>query len=130
MSDYPYSPARFPQQKGGPMATPNLSAHRIGTVAPGTRAKSDAELVTSWVDNLRSGHSQRNFAKTAGRFLEALPVGIRKATVEDVREALAKITEGLSASTAQQAAGEVAALLRSQARLHGIQRRGNDQGAA
>jgi len=93
------------------MATPNLPAHRIGTLAPGTRAKSDAELVTSWVDNLGSAHSQRNFAKTAGRFLEALPMGIRKATVEDVREALAQITEGLSASTAQQYVLRVKSLL-------------------
>ena len=45
-------------------------------------------------------------------FLEALPAGgIRKATVEDVREALAKITEGLSDATAQQYVLRVKSLL-------------------
>jgi hypothetical protein len=66
----------------------------------GTRAQS--ELVKSWADNLRSAHSRRNFEKTALRFLEALPAGIRQATVEDVREALAKLTEGASDATACQ----------------------------
>ena len=50
-----------------------LPAHRIGTLATGTRAKSDAELVRSWADSLRSAHSRRNFEKTALRFLDALP---------------------------------------------------------
>ena len=40
-----------------------------------------------------------------------LPAGIRKATVEDVREALAKITEGLSEATAQQYVLRVKSLL-------------------
>jgi site-specific recombinase XerD len=89
-----------------------LPAHRIGTLATGTRAKSDAELVRSWADGLRSTHSRRNFEKTALRFLGALPAGgIRKATVEDVREALAKITEGLSDATAQQYVLRVKSLL-------------------
>ena len=89
-----------------------LPAHRVGTLAAGTRAKSDAELVRSWADSLRSAHSRRNFEKTAQRFLDALPPGgIRKATVEDVREALAKITEGLSDATAQQYVLRVKSLL-------------------
>jgi integrase/recombinase XerD len=89
-----------------------LPAHRIGTLAAGTRAKSDAELVRSWADSLRSAHSRRNFETTALRFVEALPAGgIRKATVEDVREALAKITEGLSDATAQQYVLRVKSLL-------------------
>ena len=82
-----------------------------GTLAAGTRAKSDAELVRSWADSLRSAHSRRNFEKTALRFLEALPAGIRKATVEDVREALAAITEGASDATAQQYVLRVKSLL-------------------
>jgi integrase/recombinase XerD len=86
-------------------------AHRIGTLAAGTRAKSDAELVRSWADSLRSAHSRRNFEKTALRFLDALPAGIRKATVEDVREALAAITEGASDATAQQYVLRVKSLL-------------------
>ena len=89
----------------------NLPAHRIGTLAPGTRAESDAELVASWVQSLSSAHTRRNFEKTALRFLEALPVGIRTATIEDVREALAKITEGLSDATAQQYVLRVKSLL-------------------
>ena len=75
---------------------------RIGTLTAGTRARSDTELVKSWVQSLSSLHTRRNFEKTALRFLDALPAGIRKATVEDVREALAKITDGLSDATARQ----------------------------
>jgi integrase/recombinase XerD len=89
-----------------------LPAHRIGTLATGTCAKSDAQLVKSWADSLRSAHSRRNFEKTALRFLDALPAGgIRKATVEDVREALATVTEGLSDATAQQYVLRVKSLL-------------------
>ena len=90
----------------------SLPSTRIGTLSAGTRAQSDAELVRSWADSLRSAHSRRNFEKTALRFFEALPAGgIRKATVEDVREALAKITEGLSDATAQQYVLRVKSLL-------------------
>jgi len=89
----------------------NLTTHRIGTLASGTRAESDAELVHSWVQSLSSAHTRRNFETTALRFLEALPGGIRKATVEDVREALAKITEGASDATAQQYVLRVKSLL-------------------
>ena len=88
-----------------------LPAHRIDLLSTGTRARSDTELVRSWADSLRSAHSRRNFEKTALRFLDALPAGIRKASVEDVREALAKITEGLSDATAQQYVLRVKSLL-------------------
>ena len=81
---------------------PSTHQDRIGTLSPGTSARSDAELVKSWVQSLSSTHTRRNFEKTALRFLQALPGGIRKATVEDVREALAKITGGASDATAQQ----------------------------
>ena len=84
------------------MGPKSLPTHRIATLSAGTRAQSDAELVKSWVQSLSSAHTRRNFEKTALRYLEALPVGIREATVEDVREALAKITDGLSDTTAQQ----------------------------
>jgi site-specific recombinase XerD len=89
----------------------NLTTHRIGTLATGTRAESDAELVASWVQSLASPHTQRNFERTALRFLEALRGGIRNATIEDVREALAKITDGLSDATAQQYVLRVKSLL-------------------
>jgi len=82
--------------------TPNLPAPRIGILAAGTSAQTDTELVSSWAASLASAHTRRNFAMTATRFLEALSVGIRKATVEDVREALARITEGRTDATAQQ----------------------------
>ena len=87
-----------------------LRPDRIGTLSLATRAQSDAELVASWTA-LTSAHSHRNFERTALRFLEALPVGIRQATVEDVREVLAKITEGKSDATAQQYVLRVKSLL-------------------
>jgi len=89
----------------------NLPAQRIGTLAAGTRAQTDTELVRSWVASLASTHSRRNFETTAMRFLEALPIGLRKATVEDVREALAQITEGKTDATAQQYVLRVKSLL-------------------
>jgi hypothetical protein len=80
----------------------HLTVQRIGTLTAGTRAKNDDELVKSWLASLTSAHTRRNFAKTVDRFREALEANLRTATVEDVREALAKITEGLSDATAQQ----------------------------
>ena len=65
--------------------TPSLPAIRIEALSA-TRARNDDELVASWLDSLRSAHSRRNFAMTAQRFLGALPMGLRAATVEDVRE--------------------------------------------
>ena len=67
--------------------------------------------MASWAGSLTSTHSRRNFEKTAQRFLEAMPVPIRQATVEDVREALARITEGKSDATAQQYVLRVKSLL-------------------
>jgi hypothetical protein len=39
---------------------------------------------------------------TSQRFLAALPMGLRAATVEDVRDALAGATRGASAATVRQ----------------------------
>ena len=89
----------------------NLPTRRISTLTAGTRAQSDAELVRSWVQSLSSPHTRRNFEMTALGFLDALPAGIRKAPVEDVRDALATITEGLSDSTTQQYVLRVKSLL-------------------
>ena len=83
----------------------------ILSVASGTRARTDDELVASWVDGLSSGHTRRNFDATALRFLEALPVGLRKATVEDVRQALAVLTTDCSAGTARQYVLRIKSLL-------------------
>ena len=88
----------------------NLPAARIGTLA-GTRARSDDELVTSWLDSLASSHTRRNFEATTGRFLTALSMGLRAATVEDVREALETITTGRSAATVAQYVLRVKSLL-------------------
>ena len=70
-----------------------LPAHRIGLLSTGTRARGMSSRKSS-ADGLGSAHSRRNFEKTAMRFLDALPAGIRKATVEDVREALLQLPKG------------------------------------
>jgi integrase/recombinase XerD len=92
-----------------PNSTPVPS--RIGTLTTGTRAKTDEQLVASWVASLSSAHTRRNFAKTAERFLEALAAGLRAATVEDVRDALATITDGAGDATAQQYVLRIKSLL-------------------
>jgi site-specific recombinase XerD len=79
-----------------------LPVHRIEIVASGTRAKTDDKLLTSWLDSLGSPHTRRNFEMTARRFLAELPMGLRAAAVEDVRDALAKITEGMGSTTVSQ----------------------------
>ena len=89
----------------------SLPTHRIGTLTAGTRAKSDAELVKSWAVAFArptpGATSRRRRCASSRR----CPLAIRKATVEDVREALAKITEGLSDATAQQYVLRVKSLL-------------------
>jgi len=89
----------------------DVSLERIGTLAAGTRARSDAELVASWLASLTSAHTRRNFELTASRFREALTADLRTATVEDVREAVANITAGLSNATARQYLLRVKSLL-------------------
>ncbi len=89
----------------------DVSLHRIGTLAAGTRARSDAELIASWLASLTSAHTRRNFELTATRFREALAADLRTATVEDVREAVANITAGLSNATARQYLLRVKSLL-------------------
>jgi integrase/recombinase XerD len=89
----------------------DLSLQRISTISVGTRARSDAELVASWLASLTSAHTRRNFELTATRFREALAADLRTATVEDVREAVANITAGLSNATARQYLLRVKSLL-------------------
>lgn len=84
------------------MMTPSGGAVSIATLATGTRATNDLELMASWVAGLNSAHSKRNFEATALRFLEALPMGLRAAKVEDVRLAIASMVDGRSAGTARQ----------------------------
>jgi site-specific recombinase XerD len=76
-----------------------------------TSATSDEQLVASWIANLRSQHSRVNFETTAKRFLAALQVPMRRATVEDVREALETITAKLAPSSARQVVLRVKSLL-------------------
>ena len=77
-----------------------------------TRATNDEMLLQSWLRSLPSAHTRANFKTTAERFLEALrPIGLREATVEDVREAIDKVTEGRSPTTARQYALRIKSLL-------------------
>src|SRR5215472_15872454 len=85
-----------------PIAIANLTA---------TSATSDEQLVASWIANLRSEHSRTNFDTTARRFLAALVVPLRRATVEDVRQALETITAELAPSSARQVVLRVKSLL-------------------
>jgi hypothetical protein len=55
-----------------------------------TRAETDEQILKSWLKSLNSPHTRINFDITARRFLDALPMGLRSATIEDVRDALAK----------------------------------------
>ncbi len=89
----------------------DLALQRISMISVGTRARSDAELVASWLASLTSAHTRRNFELTASRFREALTADLRTATVEDVREAVANITAGLSNATARQYLLRVKSLL-------------------
>src|SRR6516164_8765563 len=85
-----------------PIAIANLTA---------TSATSDEQLVASWIANLRSEHSRTNFQTTARRFLAALAAPLRRATIEDVRQALEAITAGLAPSSARQIVLRVKSLL-------------------
>jgi integrase/recombinase XerD len=87
-----------------------LPVQRIITLAA-TRAGNDEELLQSWLDSLNSPHTRRNFETTARGFLAALPVGLRAAAVEDVRAALAVVTQGVGDGTARQYVLRVKSLL-------------------
>src|SRR6516164_1974170 len=76
-----------------------------------TRAETDEQLLQSWLDSLNSPHTRRNFETTARRFVEALPMGLRDAAVEDAREALGKVTQGVGDATARQYVLRVKSLL-------------------
>ena len=69
-------------------------------VARATRAETDEQLLSSWLSSLTSVHTRRNFETTARGFLWGLPMGLRAATVEDVRDALAAITGNRSEPSA------------------------------
>src|SRR6516165_869813 len=75
--------------------------HRIGVVRA-TRAETDEQLLQSWLKSLSSPHTRRNFETTARRVLAELPMGLRAATKEDVRDALGIVTHGVSKATGRQ----------------------------
>jgi integrase/recombinase XerD len=75
--------------------------HRIGVVRA-TRAETDEQLLQSWLKSLSSPHTRRNFETTARRVLAELPMGLREATVEDVRTALENVTQNVGKATRQQ----------------------------
>src|SRR5215510_8941869 len=80
-------------------------------VARATRADSDEQLLSSWLGSLTSAHTKRNFETTARSFLAGLPMGLRAATVEDVRDALAALTGNKSEASARQYLLRVKSLL-------------------
>jgi integrase/recombinase XerD len=88
-----------------------VPAHRVVSVVRATRAESDEQLLTSWLESLGSPHTRRNFETTAQRFMAELPLGLRAATVEDVRDALGKVTHGLAEATARQYVLRIKSLL-------------------
>src|SRR5215831_5188218 len=71
-------------------------------VVKATRAETDEQLLQSWLKSLSSPHTRRNFETTARRVLAELPMGLRDATVEDVRTALENVTQGVGKATRQQ----------------------------
>jgi integrase/recombinase XerD len=81
------------------------------TIVRATRAETDEELLQSWLASLNSPHTRRNFETTARRFLAEAPLGLRAATVEDVRDALTRISAGLSEASARQYVLRVKSLL-------------------
>jgi integrase/recombinase XerD len=89
----------------------DLPAHRVVSTIRATRAETDEQLLTSWLDSLGSPHTRRNFEQVARRFLADVPTGLRAATVEDVREALNRVTAGLAETTARQYVLRVKSLL-------------------
>src|SRR5215510_536393 len=72
------------------------------TTIRATRAKTDEEILESWLSSLTSDHTRRNFEVTARRFLAGLPMGLRAATVEDVRDALEVLRAGVTETTGRQ----------------------------
>ncbi len=76
-----------------------------------TKADSDRALLDSWIASLNSAHSRRACAVTGSRFLVSLGCPLRAATVEDVRDALGVITQGVTTSSARQYTLRVKSLL-------------------
>lgn len=91
--------------------TKPVAVPRVAALGSATRAETDEQMLRSWLDSLASPHSRRNFETTARRFLAALPMGLRAAAVEDVRDALANVARGVSEATARQYVLRIKSLL-------------------
>jgi site-specific recombinase XerD len=87
------------------------------TALTATTATTDEAIVQSWLDNMGSPHTRRNFETTALRFLAALGMPLRAAKLEHVREALARMTAGLKPASARQYVLRVKSLLSYAQRL-------------
>ena len=88
------------------------AAVQITTLGRATRAQNDEQVLESWLANLTSPHTRRNFEVTARRFLAELPAGgLRAVTVEDTRDALSRITGQVSAAAGRQYVLRVKSLL-------------------
>jgi site-specific recombinase XerD len=88
-----------------------VPGHELVAPAKATRANTDEQLLSSWLGSLASDLTRRNFEITARRFLAELPMGMRKATIEDVRDTLAKISVGKSEASTRQYVLRVKSLL-------------------
>jgi integrase/recombinase XerD len=78
------------------------------------RARSDDELVASWLANMKSEQTRSNFATTARRFLAIIAergLTLRTLTVEDLREAIESLTVGKAPSSEIQLAQRVKSLI-------------------
>jgi site-specific recombinase XerD len=77
-------------------------AQRIEAAPIATRATTDYQLLDTWIAEMGSEATRKNFERTVSQFLGALPMGLREAKLEDVREAIESITAGRADSTAKQ----------------------------
>lgn len=91
--------------------TASLPAVQILAQPLATRASTDEAILASWLDGMASDHTRANFERTARAFLARLPAGLRGASVEDVRDALAAISAGAAPSSARQYVLRVKSLL-------------------
>lgn len=80
----------------------NAVAQRIEARPIATRATTDHQLLDTWLAEMGSDATRKNFGRTVEQFLEALPMRLRDAKLEDVREALEVITIDRADSTAKQ----------------------------
>ena len=103
------------EQKFSLPVVPDHARQPVSLGAPApllTSARTDQELVDSWVDGMGSEHTRVNFEPTARAFLAALaPVTLRATTVEQVRGAIDAISSHMRASSRAQVLARVKSLL-------------------